>query len=185
MNRMSPTPPSPQWDYVLEVYARPGVAHACLKLQADFGVDVVVMLHAMYVFAVHGVRLDASTLAAADQKVRGWRGQVTVPLRLLRTALKSGFDDFPPEAVDAARQKIKLAELEAEAAAFAALATFNIGERVEGDDLGTAQTLLQSVIAMYAPADSEVQWREGLMKATTQTLCAACLSVASLRGDSK
>src|SRR5689334_5131591 len=104
----------PQWTYALRTYARPGVADACLQLQARCNVDVVVMLHAMYAFEALGIRLDAHTLAAADAHVRAWREQVTVPLRALRTALKGGFCGIPASAVEETRQKIKTAELEAE-----------------------------------------------------------------------
>lgn len=182
---MKHAPPPPQWDYVLEVYARPGVAQACLQLQARCRVDVVVMLHAMYVFAMLGIRLDATTLAEADARVRPWREQVTVPLRQLRTALKEGFEQFSQGTVDAARQKIKAAELAAESTAFAALVPFSSGERMENGDLPQAKALLQAMITMYSPVESEDQLREGFVNASTQTLCEACLSVAALRSDSK
>ena len=36
------------WDYALRIYAQEGVAPACLLLQDCVGVDVTVLLHAMY-----------------------------------------------------------------------------------------------------------------------------------------
>ncbi|MES2251222.1 MAG: TIGR02444 family protein [Pseudomonadota bacterium] len=178
----------PQWTYALRTYARPGVADACLQLQARCNVDVVVMLHAMYAFDKLGVRLDADTLAAADAHVRAWREQVTVPLRALRTALKGGFSALPASAVEAARQKIKIAELEAESAAFAALAPFTGGTPARGGDTAQAETLLDAVVALYAAAVDNGSSGDAPAKAAVRTLSMAiCASAPGLdrpvRGD--
>ena len=110
-----------EWNYAVEVYAQPAVAEACLVLQDRAGVDVVVLLHAMYLFAAKGVALDEQALASAEARVGSWRREVTAPLRALRAALKPGFVGLPPASVEQTRQKIKEAELDAELAAFAAL----------------------------------------------------------------
>ena len=146
----TPTPP-PQWTFALQLYARREIAEACLLLQARCHVDVVVMLHAMYVFSVLGVQLERMALEAADAQVRSWREQVTMPLRRLRTALKAGSACIPANALEEVREKIKAAEREAESAAFAALASFTEGVPVRRSSADEqAATLLKAVVSLYA-----------------------------------
>jgi uncharacterized protein (TIGR02444 family) len=150
----TPTPP-PQWTFALQLYARREIAEACLLLQARCHIDVVVMLHAMYVFSVLGVQLERMTLEVADAQVRSWREQVTMPLRRLRTALKAGSACIPPSAVEDVREKIKAAELEAESAAFAALAPFTKGVSVSRSSADEqAETLLKAVVSLYSRGGS-------------------------------
>jgi uncharacterized protein (TIGR02444 family) len=165
----TPTPP-PQWTFALQLYARREVAEACLLLQARCHVDVVVMLHAMYVFRVLGAQLERMTLEVADAQVRSWREQVTMPLRQLRTALKAGSACIPATAVEAVREKIKTAELETESAAFAALASFTNGVPVSrANAQEQAETLLKAVIALYSGGGSLEQRSVQAL----QTLCRA------------
>jgi uncharacterized protein (TIGR02444 family) len=143
-----------EWNYALEVYAQPGVAEACLLLQDRAGVDVVVLLHAVYLFAAKGIALDEQALASAEARVRSWRREVTAPLRALRTTLKPGFAGMPPEFVAQTRQKIKEAELDAESAAFAALCGDVEAHRgspvpANGSE-GSAGQLLGRLLRLYA-----------------------------------
>lgn len=170
-SRMTAEPVSPpQWNYALQMYGRPGVAEACLQLQARCNVDVVVMLHAMYAFGVLGIRLDATTIAAADARVCAWREQVIRPLRVLRTSLKAGFDGLPSSAVETARQRIKAAELDAEAAAFSALAPFTQGASVCSDDVEQADALLRSVMTFYACDCNSGDRQEEFLEVSLATL---------------
>lgn len=166
---MTETPKQPpQWTFALQLYARREIAEACLLLQARCHIDVVVMLHAMYVFSVLGVQLERMTLEVADAQVRSWREQVTAPLRRLRTALKAGSDCIPIDAVDEVREKIKAAELEAESAAFATLASFTNGVPVSRRNAGEqAETLLKAVISLYSGDGS----LEQCALRAVQTLC--------------
>jgi len=147
MTEASKSPP--QWDYALRVYAHPGVSEACLELQARCGVDVVVMLHAMYAFDVLGIRLDAAALEAADASVRAWRKQVTQPLRSLRTFLKAGFEDMSQSDVEDVRREIKAAELASESVAFSVLSVFSHGIAADRHDSAQAEKLLSDLVGVY------------------------------------
>jgi len=81
-----------EWNYVLRVYARRGVASACLLLQDRLGVDVVVMLHLAYVCMEHGVAMTDRGVAQADTAVRRWREEVVHPLRSARRFIKKKDD---------------------------------------------------------------------------------------------
>ena len=158
-------------NYVLSVYAQPGVAEACLLLQDRAGVDVVVLLHAMYLFASKGVALDEQALASAEARVGSWRREVTAPLRALRTTLKPGFAGLPPASVEQTRQKIKEAEREAEFAAFAALCG-DAETHGQGSILATrgAGQLLDRVLLLYAPNAPAASQHEVAVQAAVRRL---------------
>ncbi len=103
------------------LYARPGVAAACLDLQDRRGLDVVLLLYACWL----GVRSrgltreQGSTLIASTQS---WRFEVVRPLRRLRRRLRAGHDGMPRERSEPVRSLVKQAELAAERALIQILA---------------------------------------------------------------
>ncbi len=103
--------PMSAWAFALELYERPGMAGAFLTLQDQLGVDVDVMLFALFAACERGVALDKQRLADADAVVRAWRLEVIEPLRALRRSMKSLALD---EAQKEVRQMVKDAELRAE-----------------------------------------------------------------------
>ena len=108
----------PLWRFALGIYARPGVAPACLALQDEAGCDVTLVLWLLWC-AEAGRPLDAAAVAAADARLWPWRAAVVAPLRAVRRAMKGGL--LPGIYTDACREGVKAAELEAERLALAAL----------------------------------------------------------------
>jgi uncharacterized protein (TIGR02444 family) len=106
------------WPFALGFYARPGVAAALIALQDNAGVDVDLVLFAMWLGLSGGGRLDAPGLAAAAGAVRPIRTLVIEPLRALRRDLKSAADAD----VQRLRERIKALEVDAEKAALDRLA---------------------------------------------------------------
>lgn len=108
-------PPGPEgfWSFSLEVYAQPGVAPACLRLQDRDGLDVNLALFAVWAGGAAG-RLDPAALGRAVELSTRWRQGVVGPLRQARRALKA--PDVPVEVSGAAtlRTRVKAAELAAE-----------------------------------------------------------------------
>ncbi|WP_165421183.1 TIGR02444 family protein [Bradyrhizobium sp. Leo170] len=102
------------WAFALELYAEPGIADACLQLQNECGVDVMMLLMATFAAIRRGVALTPSDVAGMDAACRGWREQIVLPLRALRTTLKSGPAPAPNEQTENLRSSIKAAELSAE-----------------------------------------------------------------------
>ncbi len=102
------------WAFALELYAEPGIADACLQLQNECGVDVMMLLMATFAAVRRRVALTPSDVAAMDAACRDWREQIVLPLRALRTALKSGPAPAPSEQTEKLRSSIKAAELSAE-----------------------------------------------------------------------
>jgi uncharacterized protein (TIGR02444 family) len=102
------------WAFALAIYAQPRVAECCLALQAEAGVDVIILLFAAFAAVRHHIRLEPSDLAEIERICVLWRDQVVRPLRAFRVALKSGPPPAPNRATERLRSKIKASELSAE-----------------------------------------------------------------------
>ncbi|MFM7344981.1 MAG: TIGR02444 family protein [Tagaea sp.] len=101
------------WRYAVGLYARPGVAEACLALQDRRGVDVPLLLATLWhVERGHG----APDLARWRAISATWREAAVLPLRSLRRALKgqAGWEPL--------RTRIKRLELAVERAQLSELA---------------------------------------------------------------
>ncbi len=109
----------PLWRFALNLYARPGVAPACLALQDDAAADVTLVLYLLWC-AMTGRWLDAGTIAATEARLAPWRAAVVEPLRAARRAMKGG-GLLPGIDTERCRERVKAAELEAERSALAAL----------------------------------------------------------------
>jgi uncharacterized protein (TIGR02444 family) len=96
------------WHYCLALYARPGVAPACLMLQDHFAKDVIIALYCCWLGASGRGKIDDARLAAVEAVARPWRSAVVEPLRRTRHALKD------IEGADAIYARMKALELEAE-----------------------------------------------------------------------
>lgn len=111
-----------QWAFVLDFYARPGVSKACLELQENLGVDVPVLLHAVWLHCAFGSTPDADEVAALDAAVEPMRTHVIGPLRGVRHYIKAHPLGLPAQFMAELRKQIAEAELHAERGAFALLA---------------------------------------------------------------
>ena len=107
-------PENPFWTFSLRLYGRSGVAPACLALQSRRSVDVNVLLYCLWLGMERGVAIAESDAARITQSVARWHEDVVVPLRVLRTALKTDPRAAPPQLSDALRNDIKRIELDAE-----------------------------------------------------------------------
>lgn len=98
------------WDWSVEIYARPGVAEACLALQDRRGVDVNLLLLGLWL-ATRGRTLPPDTAAALADQAATWQREVVRPLRDVRRGLKRREGD---PAVAALRREVAAVELAAE-----------------------------------------------------------------------
>ncbi|WP_193090246.1 TIGR02444 family protein [Advenella sp. FME57] len=102
------------WQFSLAVYTRDGVAEHCLTLQHTLGLDVNVLLLMLWAARRWGNAPTAEQIADADSEICAWRREIVIPLRQLRTRLKSGPAPAPDAMTDVLRQDIKRLELDAE-----------------------------------------------------------------------
>jgi len=102
------------WAFALAIYARPGVADACLALQNEAGVDVMLLLMTAFAAVRHRILLTPDEIKMLDEGCRPWREQIVRRLRAIRTELKAGPQLAPSSATEPFRTKVKALELEAE-----------------------------------------------------------------------
>ena len=138
------------WAFALQLYAQPGIADACLKLQDEAGVDVMMSLMTVFAAVRYRVLLTPAEVRELDEACRPWREQIVHPLRAIRTRLKSGPAPAPGSATEPFRSTIKAAELAAERLQNQLLAErlpLRVPERdtVAPDDL---RSVLRSVVTL-------------------------------------
>ncbi|MBJ9977567.1 TIGR02444 family protein [Pseudomonas sp. S75] len=98
------------WDHALGLYARPGVEHACLALQA-LGGDVCLLLCGTWLQARRVVP-DAMRVQALRDISLSWQRDVLSPLRALRQAWREAAREDAQLAT--LREQVKALELDAE-----------------------------------------------------------------------
>src|SRR5258708_8827732 len=89
-------PDNDLWHFALAFYGRQDVSSACLVLQDQLGVDVDILLFAIFAGVERRVTLDTQELAAVDGLVQGWRTDIVQALRQIRKRLKPGPFSSPP-----------------------------------------------------------------------------------------
>ncbi|MCG7506883.1 TIGR02444 family protein [Mesorhizobium retamae] len=101
------------WPFMLSVYARPGIAAACLRLQEAHGLDIPLMLAVLH-GGVSGRVPGLEQIQAFDRNCRIWREAAILPLREARRTMKSHQWLASQPRVPSLREHVKAAELEAE-----------------------------------------------------------------------
>lgn len=102
------------WQFMLAVYARPGVTKACLDIQERYSTDIVLLLTWLYHELAGRQPLGAIEIGALATLVEEWRSRSVLPLRHLRVDLRAAGTGMPEDACEALRGKIKALELAAE-----------------------------------------------------------------------
>jgi uncharacterized protein (TIGR02444 family) len=100
------------WRFSLAFYARPRVAPALIALQDRDGLDVNVILYALWLGLARGHAMDSADLAAADAVAAPLRDAVVVELRGLRRRLRGS----PDRDVQTLRRRVQALEISAERA---------------------------------------------------------------------
>jgi len=129
-------------DFAEALYARPGVASACLDMQDRRSFDVALLLYACWL-GVRSRSISAEQMAQLVSATQSWRFEVVRPLRRLRRRLKIGPEGMPRQRSDGVRKLVKAAELEVERALLAVLET-----SVEGWPKGSVAGNLASCLAV-------------------------------------
>src|SRR5258707_5884873 len=86
------------WAFALEIYEQPRVAESCLALQAEAGVDIIILLFAAFAAVRHHVLFEPSDLAEIDSICSAWRGQIRPPVPGVSVGLEVGPSPRPQRA---------------------------------------------------------------------------------------
>jgi uncharacterized protein (TIGR02444 family) len=100
------------WDFVVELYAKPGISQACLELQDRLGVDVSFLLTLLFYAKHHNLDLPVEEIESLDRSISAWRDEVVIPLRRLRRHVKAS--NLLHSSTEAFYRRIKADELLAE-----------------------------------------------------------------------
>ncbi len=98
------------WHFSCAFYAQPGVSEALIALQDRAGLDVNLILFALWRGACRLHRLSHAELMAAERSAGPIRAAIVLPLRALRRKLRSDRDAD----VQRLRERIKRLEMAAE-----------------------------------------------------------------------
>ena len=107
------TATTPFWRFSLKYYGQPGVSDACIALQDGCGVDVNLLLF-LFWLASERQMLSADEVKKLDATIKSWRELTIIPIRDVRRKLKGAVTFIDPAKQEALRDKVKVAELEAE-----------------------------------------------------------------------
>ena len=148
----------PHWSFAVGLYGKPGVAEACLWLQDALGVDVNVLLLALFAASERGIALTPSDIAELDQAAAEWRTEVVVALRAIRRRLKTGLPPAPGAAAEVLRDAVKGAELRAEQIEQAVLANWieQNASRAERETVNVGEVLRGVVEFFAARSDANI-----------------------------
>lgn len=136
---------SPQtlWDFALGLYARPGVAAACLRLQDEYRANVCLLI-AMCWLDENGQLLDDAEFASLQFHIRPWTTQVVEPLRHVRRLLKAPLESLSlNETQEQLRNTVKQAELLAEKKLLEEIESW-VGENLLASENKTSNRNLES-----------------------------------------
>lgn len=137
------------WQFALGVYGKPGVAECCLSLQDRYGVDINVLLMALFSAHVRDAALDDGALSDIDRAVRAWRDEVVRPLRSIRRRLKHGPTPAPNMATESLRTAVKDVELHAEQIEMAVIANRLENRSAGAGERPAPKEVISQVVTYY------------------------------------
>lgn len=107
-------PDNPFWDFSIDFYSQVGVEKRLIYLQESLNIDVNLLLYCYWAASIGGQILTESKIRNAVMRVKAWQKETVFPLREVRTKLK--FEPYPDDKIwsNEVRNKVKVAELEAE-----------------------------------------------------------------------
>lgn len=141
------------WDFAVEIYGRQGVADACLDLQDRCGLDVDLLLFAVWSAVAGPGQLDVGAFRECIELTDAWREQLVKPLRALRRRSGGGFDRIPAAKTKAIGEQLQAAELAAERAELELLENWAAAREPSGPGSEPAAAAASNLVAYLAAAD--------------------------------
>ena len=167
------------WAFALAIYARPGIAEACLTLQNEAGVDVMLLLVVTFAAVKRRLLLTRDEIRALDDACRLWREQIVWRLRAVRIELKAGPRPAPNNTTEQFRSQVKALELAAEKLENQLLVECLPLKRLEEATVGPEQlrTVLDDVVSLFAERRGIAP--KAVLASSIDTIVEAAISDAS------
>ena len=161
--------PNKFWDFSVKIYQYPEAEKACLELQDNHGLSVVMLLYCIWVGVFRG-EFEDDIYAKASTFSLSWGNEVVMPLREVRRWMKSSRDEKMISGAPL-REQIKAVELDAEHFQMNILEDLYSGTKEM--PIGAEEQLLASArnLARYC-TDSDVIFDALLLKKTSVLLSA-------------
>jgi uncharacterized protein (TIGR02444 family) len=141
------------WTFSLSVYASEAVSAACIALQDRCGLDVNMLLFALYAGS-RGRSLSRADLDCVEHAIAPWRTNVVQPLRGVRRWLEAR-SSFPADAAERLRRSVLAREIEAEAQQQDVMGRALAIEPGKPDVEAAADNLLRYVEMRAVPTDDQ------------------------------
>jgi uncharacterized protein (TIGR02444 family) len=164
----------PHWTFALDFYRKPGVAQACLTLQDKLGLNVIMLLFALYLFDRHRYALGTDEIARLEQTVAVWRRDIVVPLRAIRRSLKAQPILTPISVKDQLLGKIEELSIFSEQIELAIMAN-SLNSTQGCGEVGDLSKVLDRVVSFYSSESLTESNSEAV--AAVETLLAAAASL--------
>src|SRR5262245_54106329 len=104
----------PIWPFARALYARTGVAEACLDLQHRHGADVDLLIYAVWLGASGRGVVAPADLAGLRAAAASWHADIVLALRSVRRRLKLPFGHAPAPETGGLSRLVLDAEIDAE-----------------------------------------------------------------------
>lgn len=153
------------WEEMLDLYAAPGMAKACIAVQDACDADVLLLLSSV-LLARRGLELTPDIADLLLAETRDWRREVIVPLRALRRRWRE------QPAAAGLRERLKALELDAERSEVDMLQRMLDAASLQSQPVGDA-ALLRANCALVCPAEHGTA-------ACRDTMTVFCDTVAAL-----
>ena len=162
--------PNKFWDFSVKIYQYPEVEKACLELQDNHGLSVVMLLYCIWVGVFRG-EFEDDIYTRASTFSLSWDNGVVMPLREVRRWIKSSQGE-QMVSVEPLREQIKAVELDAERFQMSILE--GLYSETKGMPFDTEKQLLASArnLARYC-ADNDVVFDTSLLNPPSVLLASA------------
>ncbi|MGI9330038.1 MAG: TIGR02444 family protein [Gammaproteobacteria bacterium] len=158
------------WDFSVSLYGKSDVKEACLELQDRFGLDVNLLLFAVWSAVAGPGRLDAERFRDCLRLTEAWQAEMIQPLRSLRRSCQVELPAAQGADTAALGDRLQAAELAAERLELDLLAGWaaeQMGRRADEEIGASAASNLVAYLAAagVAPADAAEPMRRILAAA--------------------
>ena len=156
------------WSFSLDFYDRPGVAAALIALQDEAGVNVNLVLFAIWLGLSGRRRLDKEGVGEAERAIGSISAEVIEPLRTLRRRLRMA----PDTDIQRLRESIKTIEIDAERAVQARLAA--LAPPPSEADPSQRQADAEANLLLYLSPKAATNLHGAIVRRELQRLCLDC-----------